>query len=80
VVRGRPVAVGGEGVRPHASVIEAVLGVKADEAPGPDAVTPEAIVAEVQHMIRTTGPADLDSLEPQYLRPTDAKLPGEPSS
>ena len=80
VVRGRPVAVGGEGVRPHASVIEAVLGVKADEAPGPDAATPEAIVAEVQHVTRTTGPADLDSLEPQYLRPTDAKLPSEPSS
>ena len=34
-VAGRPLAVGGEGVRPHASVIEAALGVKVDEADDP---------------------------------------------
>jgi tRNA threonylcarbamoyladenosine biosynthesis protein TsaB len=78
-IGGRPVAVGGEGVRPHRAVIEAVLGVHVDEAElSPDASTSDAILAEVQHAIRTTGPADLDSLEPQYLRPSDAKLPARP--
>ncbi len=78
-VAGRPIAVGGEGLGLHAAVIEAALGVKVDEAEmSLDASTPEAIVAEVQYAIRTTGPADLDSLEPQYLRPSDAKLPDRP--
>jgi tRNA threonylcarbamoyladenosine biosynthesis protein TsaB len=58
-VRGNPVVVGGEGAQPHASVIEATLAVKADE------VEPRPDAAT----------ADVDSLEPQYLRPTDAKLP-----
>jgi tRNA threonylcarbamoyladenosine biosynthesis protein TsaB len=79
LVGGRPIVVGGEGVRPHASVIEAALGVKLDEAQMSLVVsTPEAIVAEVQDTLRTAGPADLDSLEPQYLRPSDAKLPDRP--
>jgi tRNA threonylcarbamoyladenosine biosynthesis protein TsaB len=78
-VGGRPVAIGGEGVRPHAAVIEAVLGLKVDETEmSLDASTSDAIVAEVQYAIRTNGPADLDSLEPQYLRPSDAKLPDLP--
>jgi len=78
-LEGRPVAVGGEGVRPHAAVIEAVLGLEVDEAQmSLDASPSDAIVAEVQYAIRTTGPADLDSLEPQYLRPSDAKLPDLP--
>ena len=77
-VAGRPIAVGGEGVRPHASVIQATLGVKVDGADILDASTPDAIVAEVQYAFRTTGPADLDALEPQYLRPSDAKLPDRP--
>ena len=75
----RPIAVAGEGVRPHAAVIEAAFGVTVDEAEILDLSTPDAIVAEVKHVIRTTGPADLDSLEPQYLRPSDAKLPDRPS-
>ena len=41
-----------------------------------DTAPAEAIVAEVQYVFRSAGPADLDSLEPQYLRPIDAKLPG----
>jgi tRNA threonylcarbamoyladenosine biosynthesis protein TsaB len=78
-VGGRPLAVGGEGAPPHAAVIEAVLGVKVDEAQmSLVAATPDALVTEVRHAIRTTGPADLDSLEPQYLRPSDAKLPDRP--
>ncbi len=76
---GRPVAVGGEGVRPHAAAIEAVFTVKVDEAEmNLDAPTSDAIVAEVQYALRTNGPADLDSLEPKYLRPSDAKLPDRP--
>jgi tRNA threonylcarbamoyladenosine biosynthesis protein TsaB len=76
-IGGRPVALGGEGVRPHAAVLEEVFGEKVDETQmGLEFSTPAAIVAEVQHAMRTTGSADLDSLEPQYLRPSDAKLPG----
>ena len=76
---GRPIVVGGEGVRPHAAMIEAAFMVKVDEAEmGLDAPTSDAIVAEVQYVLRTNGPADLDSLEPKYLRPSDAKLPDLP--
>ena len=42
------------------------------------AATPEAIVAETRHVMRADGPADLALLEPQYLRPSDAKLPDRP--
>ena len=76
---GRAVALGGEGVAQHAAVIEPLLGVKLDEAQmSLSTATPDAIVAEVQYVFRTIGPADLGSLEPQYLRPSDAKLPNRP--
>jgi len=76
---GRSVAVAGEGVRAHAGLLESVLGVKLDEGQGiAESPTPDAIVAEVQHAFDSSGPSDLDSLEPQYLRPSDAKLPDEP--
>lgn len=75
-VGNRPLTLGGEGVRPHAAVIEAVLGVKIDESrTGLEASTSDAIVAEVRYVMGTDGPAELDSLEPEYLRPSDAKLP-----
>lgn len=78
-VSGRPVVVGGEGAWPHAALIEAVLGVKLDQADtGLGASISSGIVAEVQYTIRTSGPADLDSLEPQYLRPSGARLPDRP--
>ena len=78
-VGGRPVAVGGEGVRPHAAAIKTVFAVKDDETEmNLDAPTSDALVAEVQHALRANGPADLDSLEPKYLRPSDAKLPDRP--
>jgi len=78
-VAGRPVAAGGEGVRPHAALIEAALDLKIDQVQmNLSTSTPEAIVAEVRYTMRTTGPANLDSLEPQYLRPSDAKLPDRP--
>jgi tRNA threonylcarbamoyladenosine biosynthesis protein TsaB len=42
------------------------------------AASPEAIVEETLHVMRVDGPADLARLEPQYLRPSDAKLPDQP--
>ena len=75
---GRPVTLGGEGVRAHAATIEAVLGVQVDEAQmSLQAPSPGAIAEEVRHAIGSRGPSDLDSLEPQYLRPSDAKLPNQ---
>ena len=75
---GRPLALGGEGVRAHAATIEALLGVQVDEAQmSLQAPTPAAIAEEVHYAIRSNGPSDLDSLEPQYLRPSDAKLPDQ---
>jgi len=72
----RPLSVGGEGVRRHAKLIEAELGVRPDEAQmALQAPTPGAIATEVRYRFRTAGPSDLDSLEPNYLRPSDAKLP-----
>jgi tRNA threonylcarbamoyladenosine biosynthesis protein TsaB len=72
----RPLLVGGEGVRRHAELIEAELGVRPDEAQmALQAPTPSAIAAEVRYRFRIAGPSDLDSLEPNYLRPSDAKLP-----
>jgi tRNA threonylcarbamoyl adenosine modification protein YeaZ len=43
-----------------------------------DPPTPEALLAEVRHVYRTEGPADLAGLEPHYIRPSDAKLPAQP--
>jgi len=40
-----------------------------------DSASPEALLAEVRHVYRTEGPADLARLEPAYLRPSDAELP-----
>ena len=75
----RPVCVGGEGVRPHAELVETVLGARLDEAQmSLQTPTPDAIAAEVQYRFGTSGASDLDSLEPNYLRPSDAKLPDQP--
>ncbi len=43
-------------------------------------VTPEALSAEIRHVLRARGPSELEALEPAYLRPSDAKLPAEPLS
>jgi tRNA threonylcarbamoyladenosine biosynthesis protein TsaB len=75
----RPLLVGGEGARAHATIVEALLGVNLEWQDMSDvASTADAIAAEVQYVMRTAGPADLDSLEPQYLRPSDASLPNRP--
>ncbi len=74
----RPVSVGGEGVRPHAELLESILCVQLDEVQmSLHAPTPKAIAAEVQYSFRISGPSDLDTLEPDYLRPSDAKLPDQ---
>ncbi|MGB5545762.1 MAG: tRNA (adenosine(37)-N6)-threonylcarbamoyltransferase complex dimerization subunit type 1 TsaB [Polyangiales bacterium] len=78
LLAGRPVSVSGEGVGPHGELIEAMFGVKPDQTQrNMHAPTPDAIAAEVRHKFRTDGPSDLDSLEPNYLRPSDAKLPDQ---
>lgn len=72
----RAILAGGEGARDHADVLRSVLGIEiAGAESSVEATTPGALVAEVQDVMRRTGPSDLDSLEPQYLRPSDAKLP-----
>ena len=43
-----------------------------------EGASPEALLAEVLYVKNTEGPADLTLLEPQYLRPSDAKLPEQP--
>ncbi len=40
--------------------------------------TSEALVAETLRVLHDEGPSDLALLEPQYLRPSDAKLPDRP--
>jgi tRNA threonylcarbamoyl adenosine modification protein YeaZ len=73
---GNRIAIGGEGAEPHAAAAVAAFGAAVDpSARGPEAPSPEAIAAEVHEVFRTDGPSDLQSLEPQYLRPSDAKLP-----
>jgi hypothetical protein len=76
VVGDRAIAVCGEGARRHLEALESVLGIRPGEvATGVDLAAPDALVAEVRHVIRTEGPSDLGTLEPQYLRPSDARLP-----
>jgi tRNA threonylcarbamoyladenosine biosynthesis protein TsaB len=76
VVGDRAIAVCGEGARRHLEVLESVLGFRPGEvAIGVDSATPEALVAEVRHVMRTEGPSDLGTLEPQYLHPSDARPP-----
>jgi tRNA threonylcarbamoyl adenosine modification protein YeaZ len=41
-------------------------------------VTADALGREVRFVMRTEGCADLASLEPRYLRPSDARLPERP--
>ena len=70
-----------EGVAAHAQALERVFGV-APDAKSFERTEPSASGAS--HRGRGTsfpnrfGPADLACLEPQYLRPSDAKLPAQP--
>ena len=74
----RPISVAGEAAKAKADAIRSSLGIELDIESLAEAATPDAIVAEVRHIVRLYGPSDLSSLEPQYLRPSDAKLPARP--
>jgi tRNA threonylcarbamoyl adenosine modification protein YeaZ len=78
VVGGAPVGVRGEGVAPHRALIESIFDVVAES--GDDVACPgaEALLEEVRLVHRTEGPADLATLEPTYLRSSDARLPTRP--
>lgn len=72
----RPIALCGDGVRTHAAAVEAFFRANlGDGQSPPEAPQAAAIVQEVEHVMRARGPDELASLEPQYLRPSDAKLP-----
>lgn len=72
----RRIALCGDGARTQAAAVEAFFGASVGDGQTslevPDA---SAIAWEVEHVMRTRGPDELGSLEPQYLRPSDAKLP-----
>jgi tRNA threonylcarbamoyladenosine biosynthesis protein TsaB len=73
----RPIALCGDGARTHAAAVEAFFGaakLRHGQRP-PEAPQASAIVREVEQVMRARGPDELGSLEPQYLRPSDAKLP-----
>jgi len=72
----RRIAVCGEGANTQAAAVEALLGASAgDWPPTVEAPSASAIALEIDHVMRTRGPDNLASLEPQYLRPSDATLP-----
>lgn len=78
-VGARPVGFCGEGVHTHLEALRGFFGLDdASVARVPVAPSPGALVAEVGHSFRTQGPRDLATLEPRYLRPSDAKLPANP--
>lgn len=65
---------------PPDAVLSRIRGVAGDRdiAIHEEGAVPDALIAEVRHVERTEGPADLALLEPQYLHPSDAKLPDRP--
>ena len=72
----RPIAFCGDGARTHAAAVEAFFGANlGDGQEAPEAPQASAIAREVEQVMRARGPDELASLEPQYLRPSDAKLP-----
>ncbi len=72
----RPIVLCGEGVKAQAAAVESILGARADGwQSAVEVPSPSAIVREIEHIMRSRGPDDLASLEPRYLRPSDAKLP-----
>ena len=73
-----PVGFRGEGVEPHRSLIESTFGVALEADDSVAGPAPIALLDEVRLVSSTEGPADLASLEPSYLRPSDAQLPRQP--
>ena len=76
---GRRVAVRGQPVGAHRELLEEIFGPSLHrESLSAEPATPDALVDEVIDVIRTDGYADLATLEPSYLRASDAKLPKRP--
>lgn len=76
---GRPVAVRGQPVSAHAELLKRIFGPALHpESLSSEPGTPDALVDEVSRVTRTDGHADLATLEPSYLRASDAKLPSRP--
>ena len=76
---GRRVAVRGQAVSRHAELLEQTFGSNLHRgSTSPDPATPDALVEEVRFVANTDGYADLATLEPSYLRASDAKLPNPP--
>lgn len=77
----RDVAVAGDGVEPHADLVESTFGIVLDSRDlRSDAAEPQALADEIRAVHALHGPADLVRLEAQYLRPSDAKRPPKTSS
>jgi tRNA threonylcarbamoyl adenosine modification protein YeaZ len=77
-VEEQTIAVRGDGVDRHAELVARFLQSPLDESARRSDAEPDALLAEVLQVRRVQGPSDLASLEPQYLRPSDAKLPERP--
>jgi len=65
----------GEGVEPHLSHIEAIFERADDEGEERASPAAEALFEEVRLVSRIEGPANLATLEPTYLRPSNAQPP-----
>jgi tRNA A37 threonylcarbamoyladenosine modification protein TsaB len=77
---GRAVVCGG-GARRYMPVLDTALGERvflAEEKH--DLADGRYVAEEARSCLRSEGPSDLASLEPVYLRGSDAKLPAEPLS
>ncbi|MFI5306734.1 MAG: tRNA (adenosine(37)-N6)-threonylcarbamoyltransferase complex dimerization subunit type 1 TsaB [Polyangiales bacterium] len=74
-----PVLLCGAGARRHAEALLAGLGPSAAlAAPELDVIRGRHVAIEASNGVRAGGTADASSLEPTYLRGSDAKLPDEP--
>ncbi|MEM7137752.1 MAG: tRNA (adenosine(37)-N6)-threonylcarbamoyltransferase complex dimerization subunit type 1 TsaB [Myxococcota bacterium] len=70
-----PVAFCGAGASSHLDALRRVFPGALFSSDIVVSPAPRALVDEVSHVMRSSGPSDLASLEPTYLRPSDAKLP-----
>jgi tRNA threonylcarbamoyladenosine biosynthesis protein TsaB len=69
----------GAGARQHADALLAGIGPRAELAPAElDAIRGRFVAAEARHSISQSGVEGVATLEPVYLRGSDAKLPDEP--
>lgn len=74
-----PLLLAGEGLRKHHDAFRAALGGKPTVASSAfDFARAGLVGLEALATFRSDGPIDLASLEPLYVRPSDAKLPDRP--